>query len=185
MNAETPDPDRVTVRELRPDEGALLDTVMAGMSANSRYLRFHTPISELTPRLRHALLDVDGFDHLALVAEAEPGGAVGIARILRNRRRRDEGEIAVAVVDAWHRRGVGRHLVTAVTEHARRHGVRRITARVLPENTAALNLFRSVFPLALTSRDADSLVLVGLVGDPRGWADWAITDEDVLADLGA
>ena len=31
------------VRELSPDDNAVLDTVFAGLSANSRYLRFHAP----------------------------------------------------------------------------------------------------------------------------------------------
>lgn len=172
--------DRVTLRDLRPDEGHVLDALMAGLSPRSRYLRFHTPVPTLTAGMRRALLGVDGHDHLALVAEAARGVPVGIARWIRDRHRRDEAEIAVAVVDAWHHRGVGRTLVTEAVERARSAGVARLTARVLPENAAALGLFRSAFPACLTHRDEDALVLVGLLGRAD---DWSITMDDILGDL--
>lgn len=170
----------VTLRDLRPDDGDVLDALMSGLSPRSRYLRFHSPIPSLTGGMRRALLDVDGCDHLALVAEAADGTPVGIARSIRDRHRPDEAEIAVAVIDAWHHRGVGRTLATAVVERARLTGVQRMTARVLPENAAALGLLRSVFPACLTHRDDDALVLVGLLGPVD---DWSITMDDILGDL--
>lgn len=171
---------RITLRDLRPDDGDALDAVLAGLSPRSRYLRFHTPVPSLTAGMRRTLLDVDGHDHLALVAEAAGGEPVGIVRSIRDRERPDEAEIAIAVVDAWHQRGVGRALVTAAVERARAVGVGRLTARVLPENAAALGLFRSAFPAWLTHRDEDAIVLVGLLGRV---ADWSITMDDILGDL--
>jgi GNAT superfamily N-acetyltransferase len=172
---------RVVVRELRGDEGDLLDALMAGLSPRSRYLRFHVPLPALSADMRRVLLDVDGRDRIALVAEADDGAPVGIARVSRDRGSSGEAEIAVATVDAWHRRGVGRLLVTAVAARARAAGVRRLSARVLPENGAAIALFRSVFPVSLTRWDDGAVVLVALLGD--GIDDWAVTMEDVFADL--
>lgn len=176
--AHLPTVDDVTLRDLRPDEGDLLDVLMSGLSAQSRYLRFHTPIPALTPGMRRALLDVDGRDRVALVAECDDGTPVGIARVIRDQRRPAEAEIAVAVVDAWHRRGVGRRLVSAVAERAREVGVSRLIARVLPENVAATGLIRALFPVCLTRHDDDALVMVAALGE-----DWTITADDILADL--
>lgn len=173
---------RVTLRDLRRDDGELLDALFAGLSMRSRYLRFHSPIPRMTPGMRLALLDVDGRDRIALVAEADDGTPVGIARMIRDRGSPDEAEIAVTVVDAWHRRGIGRRLVVAVAERAMAVGVRRLSARVLPGNPAALGLFRAVFPVCFTRRDDDALVLVAVVG--AGSTDWTITMDDILADLG-
>jgi RimJ/RimL family protein N-acetyltransferase len=103
--------------------------------------------------------------------------------VSRDARRPDEAEIAVAGVDAWHRRGVGRRLVTAVAERAREVGVRRLTARVLPENAPALRLLRSISPVWLTRHDADALVLVSVLDDDGATTDWTITMDDLLADL--
>jgi GNAT superfamily N-acetyltransferase len=173
------------LRDLRPDEGDLLDALMAGLSPRSRYLRFHSPVPALTTGMRRALLDVDGHDHVALLAESGDGAPVGIARTIRDPRRRTEAELAIAVVDAWHRRGVGRRLVTAVAERAMGTGVRRLTARVLPENTAALGLLRATFPVCLVRPDDDAIVLVAMLGDGDGADRWAITMDDILADLAA
>jgi GNAT superfamily N-acetyltransferase len=172
---------RVTVRDLRRDEGDVLDALVAGLSPRSRYLRFHAPIPALSAGMRRVLLDVDGRDRIALVAEADDGTPVGIARMSRDRGFPGEAEIAVSTVDAWHRRGVARVLVTAVAERARAVGVRRLTARVLRENGAAIALFRSAFPVCLTRRDDDAVVLVALLGD--GVDDWTVTTGDVFADL--
>lgn len=172
----------IALRDMRPDEGDLLDALMSGLSPRSRYLRFHSPVPSLSAGMRRALLDIDGRDRVALVAEADDGTPVGIARTIRDRGRPDEAELAVAVIDAWHRRGIGRQLVTAVAERARTAGVRRLTARVLPENAAAVGLFRAVFPVCLTRRDDDALVLVAVLGR-GGVDDWTITTDDILADL--
>jgi RimJ/RimL family protein N-acetyltransferase len=172
----------VTLRDLRRDDAEVLDVIVAGLSPHSRYLRFHSPIPTLSAGMRRALLDVDGHDRIAVVAETRDGTPVGIARMFRDPQRPDEAELAVAVVDAWHRRGVGRRLVTAVVERATAAGVRRLTARVLDENVAARGLFRALFPVTFTRRDDDALVLVALLGGPDG-TDWTITIDDILADL--
>jgi GNAT superfamily N-acetyltransferase len=169
----------IHVRPLRRDEAEVLDKVFAGLSPQSRHLRFHSPIPQLTAPVRRALLAVDGRDHVALVAMAR-GEPVGIARLIRDRLRPDQAEVAFEVVDAWHRRGVGRLLLTALAEQAERVGVQRVLARVLPENTAAFALLRSVFPVCLARRERDATELVCLLS-----GGWEITMDDVLDDLAA
>jgi hypothetical protein len=56
-----------------------------------------------------------------------------------------------------------------------------LRARVLRENSAAIALFRSAFPVSLTRWDGDAVVLIALLGD--GIDDWTVTSEDVFADL--
>jgi len=156
----------IYVRPLRRDEAGVLDRVFAGLSPQSRHLRFHSPIIRLTAPVRRALLAVDGRDHVALVAVAR-GKPVGIARLIRDPRRAHEAEIAFEVVDAWQRRGIGRLLLTALAERATDIGVRRVRALVLPENAAAFAVLRSVFPVRFVRRDRDATELVCLVPDDR------------------
>lgn len=56
-----------------------------------------------------------------------------------------------------------------------------LSPRSLPENTPARALFRALFPVCLTRRDDDALVLVAVLDG--GIDDWTITMDDVLADL--
>ena len=64
----------LSTRLLTSDDGATVDAVFAGLSERSRYLRFHTAMPRLTGSVRRSLLDVDGHDRAALVAEV-PGPA--------------------------------------------------------------------------------------------------------------
>ncbi|MDQ4116186.1 MAG: GNAT family N-acetyltransferase [Actinomycetota bacterium] len=169
----------VHVRTLRPDDGPLLDAVLAGLSPHNRYLRFHSPLPRVPAGIRRALLDVDGCRHLALVALAGPGEPVGIARAVRDADHPAEAEVAFEVVDAWQRRGVGRLLLTAVAERAAAAGITRLHAMVLAENRPALALMRAVFPLCLSRRDGAVVELTALLGGAE------ITMDDVVADLAA
>jgi GNAT superfamily N-acetyltransferase len=170
----------VRLRELRRDDAATLDAIMTGLSPHSRHLRFHSPLRRLTAGMRGTLLDVDGHDHVGLVATTGRDGPIGVARFIRDPVHRTEAEIAFAVVDAWHGRGVGRLLVENLVERAVAAGIGRIRARVLVENSAALALLRGVLPTALLHRDGDVVELTALVGSARSWE---ITMDDILVDL--
>jgi ribosomal protein S18 acetylase RimI-like enzyme len=148
----------VRIRELRTGEYHPVDAVFAGLSPESRYLRFHAGLPRLSDPMREALVAVDGRRHVALVAESQPGAEpVGIARFVGTAP--DRAELAIAVVDAWHHRGVGRRLLVELRHRAERSGFRELTALVLPHNEAVLRLLRQVFPGTRTAVDDDVLEL--------------------------
>ncbi|HTF49046.1 MAG TPA: GNAT family N-acetyltransferase [Pseudonocardia sp.] len=65
-------------------------------------------------------------------------------------------ETAVVVDDALHRQGVGRALFGRLVDVSRERGVNELVAEVLPDNSAMLNLLRSLgLPLRAVS-DGDS-----------------------------
>lgn len=136
------------IRDLRRDDSTLLIDLHAQLSPNSRYQRFHSAVLILKPTLLNKLLDVDGHNHVALVA-SDDEGVIGIARLIRHHHRRQEAEVAMAVADAWQRRGVGRQLIHALMQRAEILGISQVKANVLAGNTAALRLFQAMFPLGL------------------------------------
>lgn len=151
--SRTPPPD-MTLRPLRHDDDAV-DLVFAELSARSRYLRFHSPVTALLPGARELLLDVDGRDRVALVAELRDDRGdrrpIGIARLSRT----DTGRaaFAVEVVDQWQRRGVGTALLHALGDLATRLGYLRLHGDVLCDNEVMLWLVRRVFPHSRTYPD--------------------------------
>jgi GNAT superfamily N-acetyltransferase len=68
---------------------------------------------------------------------------VGVARYVRSNDDAEVAELAVTVIDDWQGRGLGRLLLTRLTDRARREGVRRFSAVVLGQNREALRLFKS------------------------------------------
>ena len=86
-------------------------------------------------------------DHVALVAvlAEDPDAVVAVGRFVRDRTGvGDAAEVAVLVCDALQGLGLGRALGLALAGRARALGIRRFTATMLPENTAALALFRTI-----------------------------------------
>jgi RimJ/RimL family protein N-acetyltransferase len=150
----------VRLRPMQRGETDVVDTVFDGMSSHSRHLRFHGPRPRLTDAMRRMLSDVDGIHHLALVAEAVDGTTVtpiGIARLVEIEPH--TAEVAFAVVDAWHGRGIGRRLLTALRHRAIDLGYGRLVAHVMVGNLAAMRLLQSVLPDATARRDGMSHTL--------------------------
>jgi GNAT superfamily N-acetyltransferase len=138
-------PPTPTLRELGPGETDVLDAVFAGLSAHSRYLRFHGATPRMTGTVRRKLAAVEGRRHLAVAAFAPDGAPIGIARLIWLGLR--DVELAIEVVDAWQGRGVGRRLLTAVASRGRVEGYTRLVAVVLAENVGVRVLLVSALPI--------------------------------------
>jgi GNAT superfamily N-acetyltransferase len=131
--APPPPAREVRIRPFEPPDAPLLDDVLAGLSADSRYTRFHGPKPRLSSSERAFLAGTDGRDHVALVAFGPAGEAVGIARFVRDREDCASAEIAAEVVDARQREGVGTALLARLARRAVASGIGRFTATVLAQ----------------------------------------------------
>ena len=81
------------------------------------------------------LTAVDHYEHVALVAVDPASEEIrGSARYIRLPARPDDAELAIEVIDDWQRRGLGRALLRALSDHARTSGIRRLVAIVSAEN---------------------------------------------------
>ena len=150
---------RVRLRPIRPDDKRLLARGFERLSEDSRYRRFFTPMPELPPAQLEYLTEVDHRDHEAILAVDEHGEPVGVARYVRSASEAHAAEAAVAVIDDWQGRGVGRALLNRLATRARQEGVSRFTALVQTDNQAALELIGGL-PLSERSRDGGELHLV-------------------------
>jgi GNAT superfamily N-acetyltransferase len=150
-------PCELRIRPLGRGDGDLLDRILAGMSCQSRYRRFHSPKPRLTERERARLTDVDGRDQLALVALAPDGAPIGVARAVRVGGAPVAAEVAVAVVDARQGQGIGTELVRRLARCAAAAGIERLVADVLAETTLATSLARRGW--RLIARDGHTLTL--------------------------
>lgn len=125
--------DDLTVERLHPGDTRTVHAVFAQLSSRSVWLRFHTGLPRLTPRMAERLAAVVPGAHGVLVARLG-GVPVGLARWHRDPARHHRADVAVEVADAVQGRGVGRRLLAALVESARAEGIRELTAEVLGEN---------------------------------------------------
>lgn len=136
----------VWLRPICPEDKAPLVRAFERLSARSRYQRFFSPSRELSPQMLAYLTEIDYADHFALGAFAldEPDSPlVGVARFIRSRDEPHSAEIAVAVIDEYHRRGLGQALLRALAQVAAESGIRRFVGSALWENRPILRMLRN------------------------------------------
>ena len=144
---ELTDGTKVHVRPIVPEDEPLLIEAVAAMSERTVYFRFFSPLKRPPDALAHRLAVVDYNDRFAIVATThKPGGKERIVGVARYDRAvgSDVAETAVAVVDAFQRRGLGSALLTILGKVARDHGIKTFTLIVLPENQQMLGLLRKM-----------------------------------------
>lgn len=124
----------VEIRPLRLQDATAFRAFVERLSPESRYERFQYVVKEVSPALLRLLVAADPRQHVALAA-FEGGEVVGEARYVRDG---DGAEFALAVADAWRRRGVGKRLFDTLLGYARRDGLKRIDGEVLTWNQAML-----------------------------------------------
>jgi len=144
---ELKDGTKVHVRPIVPEDEPLLHEAVAAMSERTVYFRFFSPLKRLPDAMAHRLAVVDYNDRFAIVATTHrPNGKERILGVARYDRvaGTDVAETAVAVVDEFQRRGLGRALLTILSKVALDHGIKTFSLIVLPENQQMLGLLRKM-----------------------------------------
>lgn len=137
----------VRIRDLEPGDRQRLADGFARLSPTARLMRFGHEVTELTPSMLDALMDVDGHDHVALVAidDADPDGpGLGIARFIREPFDTYAAEAAVTVAQDQRGRGIGTALLAALAARAVREGVTELRNYVLVENVTMRKVFEDL-----------------------------------------
>jgi GNAT superfamily N-acetyltransferase len=150
----------VVIRPLERGDGPALTFVFGRLSERSRQQRFLVAKRRLSDSDLARLTAVDHWHHEALIAfSPRPRAPIAVARYVRADEF-DVGEIAVTVVDAWQRRGVGAALTDALAERAVRAGIRRFRATLLRGNGGALALVRRIGPPTTVAGHGEVVELV-------------------------
>jgi RimJ/RimL family protein N-acetyltransferase len=134
----------VLVRPIRPEDRERLALGFERLSRRSRARRFLQPVSRLSPDLLRRLTEVDHHDHEALVAEAEDGEGVGVARFIRLPENPAAAEVTVVVADRWQNRGAATELLRRLAVRAAEEGVERFVATCLAGNRQVFALLEGV-----------------------------------------
>lgn len=143
---ELPDGTKVYVRPIRPDDKPLLVEGLRRLSPESVYRRFLSPKRDFSATELRYLTEVDGWDHVALVAfhEDEPDKLAAVARLVRLHHDPAAAEVAITVGDHLQGRGLGKLLALRLADLARERGIRRFEATILGDNRAAHRLMAAM-----------------------------------------
>jgi RimJ/RimL family protein N-acetyltransferase len=136
----------IVFRHIRPDDKGRLAAGLARLSPESRQKRFLMPKPRFSSAELRYLTEVDGFDHVAIVAVSatDPEVFYAVGRFVRLRDDPQTAEVAIVVADALQGQGLGRELGRRLADMARERGVTRFSATLLGDNVAAWRLFASI-----------------------------------------
>src|ERR1044071_80326 len=145
MRYQLPSGPRVLIRPIEPGDKEKLVTGLRRLSEASIRKRFLAAKPRFSSAELRYLTEVDGFNHIALVAvlEDDPNTLVAVARCVRLPDRPGTAEMAIVVGDPWQSQGLGRALANAPADAARAVGIRRFAATLLGDNEAARRLMRT------------------------------------------
>jgi RimJ/RimL family protein N-acetyltransferase len=142
-----PDGAPILIRPIRADDKRMLENGLRHLSPRSVQRRFLTPKRSFSRAELRYLTEVDGRDHVALVAEY-PGDPVrrliAVARYIRLHDDPDAAEAAIVVADDWQRRGLGSLLAEKLAAEAQNSGIRRFTATMASDNVPAHRLLEKL-----------------------------------------
>jgi GNAT superfamily N-acetyltransferase len=127
----------VRLRGIRPDDKWRLQHGLTRMSPRSIYRRFFRSVPRLSSRELQYFTEVDQSEHIAWGAAeaADPHETgLGIAGLIREPGRPQRAELSIAVIDAYHGRGLGTILLATLYALAEAAGIERLSAYALPEN---------------------------------------------------
>ncbi|HEX2086088.1 MAG TPA: GNAT family N-acetyltransferase [Solirubrobacteraceae bacterium] len=138
--------EKVTFRYIRPDDKDRLAAAFEKLSPETQYKRFLAAKPRLNASDLRYLTEIDGFDHVAVLAVLadDPDAIVGVGRFVRLRDLPDTAEVAIVVGDRHQGQGLGRELGRRLADEARERSVKRFTATLLGDNVAAHRLFHAI-----------------------------------------
>jgi GNAT superfamily N-acetyltransferase len=112
------------------------------LSKKTIYQRFHMPYPRVPGWALASFMRAD--DQAASLVAVVGDEIVGHAIYVRSDSGR-EAEFALVVEDRWQSQGVGKRLLTQLSERARHRGVETFNGEVLGENRRVLGLLDAVF----------------------------------------
>jgi len=133
---------RVTLRQVRRSDVPALRAFVQALSPESRYLRFHGTVTDLSEAQWKYLVSADGWNHVAVVAWIGRR-VVGVGRYIRFEDAPDTAEVSFVVADDLQRRGLGSLLRDELVTAAVRAGIRSFRAELMPENRGMRRLLQA------------------------------------------
>jgi GNAT superfamily N-acetyltransferase len=126
-----------------PHTAPLVTSLLEAMSPEARRMRFFQAMPRVSEQMvrRMCAADHDTYQQWLALVDGDAVGEVSVARVDGAP---GQGEVALAVRDDWHRRGLGRLLLEVAGVLATNRGMPTLTCEVQTENRASASLFTSM-----------------------------------------
>jgi acetyltransferase len=153
----------VTIRPIQPSDYTREQAFLSGLSAESRYLRFHKWVSAPSDKLIHFLTDIDHDRHIAFVctsAQGDKDDIVGEGRYVT-----EPGdtrcEFGIVIAEGWRKSGIAGVLMDTLIRSARARGLKEMEGIVLRSNSSMMRFSRALgFEVIRDPDDRDTVSIL-------------------------
>lgn len=132
----------VSIRPIERTDAAGLSHFYAGLSRESKRRRFLSFGNPSDRALAHMFTDREGEGFVGILNESGPRDGAVVAHASVQPDGHGGAEVAFAVADELQGHGVGTLMAQVAVELARRRGLRRLSATLLPDNVPMRRLLR-------------------------------------------
>jgi acetyltransferase len=131
----------MVLRPIRPEDAPFLSSLVEELTPEDARLRFFTPLRSLDSEALARFTQIDYDREMAFVLHKpdSPQPFFGVVRLAGDPDNFG-AEFAIVVRSDFHRRGIGRLLMTRLIQYARSRGLSELTGDILAENHAMLAL---------------------------------------------
>lgn len=162
---------RIVLRPVQPKDSPLLSAMMARLSSQTKYNRFHGAVNNLTSTHLRYMSCVDQQRHVAFVLTTRHNGEENIiadARYVVDEDASSESaEFAIMVEDHWQRLGLAEHAMHALTTAATSNGLRWLHGDVLADNCPMLALMQRCHFCCTPDRSDEKMVHAEILLSPN------------------
>jgi RimJ/RimL family protein N-acetyltransferase len=162
VGIHTRDGRRVTLHAVRVDDKDRLQAALRGLSVESRYARFMSPLHEFFAQMLERATNPDADRELQLVAVAGDGAQeklVAGARYTAVAGSKD-CEFAIVLTDEWQGQGLARPLLETLMQAARARGFERTEGYILASNARMRGLAKRLGFAQIDSPEGPTVCLV-------------------------
>jgi acetyltransferase len=155
----------ITIRPALPSDAEALERFYADLSEDSRHLRFFGGTRGISHRQSLSFCTPDHAHREGFVAVASSGGPepdLIVGHVCLEPVNDTTAEVAIAVADAYQRRGIGRRLMTAGIDWARSVQITRLNATMLATNSPIQRLLANLGLAVSANVDDLGMASVGI-----------------------
>ena len=157
---------KIRIGPVLPANKGQISRSIKDLSTESIRYRFLGSKKEFSPEELEYLTNVDGWNHYAIGMEEQqiPNRGIAIARLVRSLIDPIEAEIAITIIDEYHRLGLGTLLMRLIVLAASERDIKRLSFSFLPQNEAIIKLIHKIGP---TRTDSTAMDFVQLYMDMK------------------
>jgi len=139
----------VKLRPIKPEDEPLMLELFKTFSPETIKFRFFLPLREITHEDLVRYCNVDYKNEIAIVAEIKEDNdnkkrLIGVARLIRDKDKKNRAEFAVVVGDPWQGKHLGLRLTRYIIEIAKDMGISELYSKVLKDNVRSLSLSKKL-----------------------------------------